>query len=171
MPKISIAQAISRFTEIGLRVHQNNVRALDKGASIIQKEAKSSLGHYQDGWPELAESTKDERERQGFPADEPLERDGILKKNIKRQVDVESMSASVGVPSKMVEHSYAMKAVDIATIAKAHEHGTDRIPPRPFLGPAAHRKGDAVAKVVGQATKYAIKNHQYPRTPEDADLD
>jgi hypothetical protein len=58
--------------------------AVVKGCQIVQKEAKAAIGNYRAGynWPQLAESTQEDRVRKGFPANEPLLRTGSLRESI-----------------------------------------------------------------------------------------
>lgn len=119
--------------------HQH--KALDRAAEIIQTEAKEMLGEYQAGagelvpWAELADATKDDRARQGFPEDEPLLRTGEMRDGIQRKV-LDGETAAVGSDDD--------KAV-------WQELGTSKIPPRSFLGIAAIRKGEEAARVVGDS--------------------
>lgn len=100
----------------------------EKGAKLIQKDAREKLGHYQsaagpfNAWSELADSTKEDRVNKGFPENEPLLRTGQLAESI--DTHVERNEAMVG---------------SMDPIALWQECGTDdgHIPPRPFLGPAA----------------------------------
>lgn len=100
----------------------------ERGASMIQRDAKEKLGHYQgqagefNAWSELADSTKDDRVSKGFPENEPLLRTGELRESI--DTVVTGSEAMVG---------------SMDPIALWQECGTDdgHIPPRPFLGPAA----------------------------------
>lgn len=113
---------------------------LEASAKAIEVTAKAEIGKYQDevgpfpAWPALAESTQQDRERQGYPADEPLLRRGDLRDSIEREVG--NLEAVIGSKSD---------------IAAYQEFGTDKIPARPFMGPAAFRNKDKIAKAVGAA--------------------
>jgi HK97 gp10 family phage protein len=115
-------------------------RGLEASAKAIEETAKAEIGKYQPEigpfpeWPELAESTQQDRERQGYPANEPLLRRGDLRDSIERQVG--NLEAVIGSKSE---------------IAAYQEFGTDKIPARPFMGPAAFRNKDKIAKAVGAA--------------------
>jgi phage gpG-like protein len=113
---------------------------LEAAAQIVQHEAKRVIGTYDYGWPELAESTKKDRANKGFPENEPLLRTGELRDSIEYTI-VSDTEAQVG--------SNNDKAV-------WHELGTSRVPPRPFLAPAAAEKGREAAKVIGVAVASAI---------------
>ena len=101
--------------------------ALEKGAVIIETEAKRVLGTYDYGWVPLAASTV-ERKANG---DTPLLETGEMRDSIEHQV-VSDKEAQIGSASD---------------IAGYQEFGTSRIPARPFLGGAAVAKGEEVAKV------------------------
>jgi phage gpG-like protein len=98
---------------------------LEESAELVEKRAKAKIGHYQDqegpfiAWPELAESTKSDRARQGYPEDEPLLRSGEMRDSIEHTVGKDE--AQIG--------SNNDKAV-------WQELGTEHIPPRSFLGGA-----------------------------------
>lgn len=115
-------------------------RGLEASAKAIEETAKAEIGKYQSdvgpfpGWPELAESTQAERERLGYTPNDPLLRRGDLRDSIERQVG--NLEAVIGSKSE---------------IAAYQEFGTDRIPARPFIGPAAFRNKDKIAKAVGAA--------------------
>jgi phage gpG-like protein len=114
-------------------------KALERAAKLVEREAKEEIGHYQEGWPQLSESTKGDRERKGFPADEPLLRTGDLRDSIHHQV--EGKEAVVGSESD---------------VAVWQELGTAKIPPRSFLAGAAHRKGQQVAHIIGRGVVHSL---------------
>ncbi|MGC1030908.1 phage virion morphogenesis protein [Pantoea agglomerans] len=95
----------------------------------IEETAKEEIGVYQpaygpfDAWAPLAESTKADRVRRGYSDDEPLLRSGELRESI--QSEVVGLAAIVGTKSE---------------IGLWQEVGTERIPPRPFIGPAYIRR-------------------------------
>lgn len=99
----------------------------ERAAEIIQADAKKRIGEYQDGvgpfnsWAPLADATKADRAAQGFPEDEPLLRTGDLRDSI--EVTARGNEAVIG---------------SVGDIALYQEVGTDKIPPRPFLGPAGY---------------------------------
>lgn len=137
------------------------VHALDVASRIIQDEARHELGTYQSGagpfgaWPELADATKEDRERLGFPANNPELRTGTLRDNIER-VSTE-YEAEVGVPDRVVgDGSRANPTRNIGDVAIAQEIGTDMIPPRSFLGHAAVVKEREVVEAIGLEIIYAV---------------
>jgi len=123
---------------------------LESGFRVIVKEieetAKEEIGVYQpaygpfEAWAPLAESTKADRIRQGYSEDEPLLRSGSLRDSI--QSEVMGLAALVGTKSE---------------IGLWQEVGTDRIPPRPFIGPAYVRKIDPLMESIGRAIARGFK--------------
>jgi hypothetical protein len=118
---------------------------LERAATIIEREAKASVGHYQDAagpfvaWAELADATKADRLHQGFPENEPELRTGALRDSIEHKVG--EKEAEVGSDSPIMEYQ---------------ELGTIRIPPRSILGGAAARKGEEAAEAIGQDVFLAL---------------
>lgn len=114
----------------------------EKGAKLIQRDAREKLGHYQgsvgpfNAWPELADSTKEDRVNKGFPENEPLKRTGQLAESI--DTDVRGSEAMVG---------------SMDPIALWQECGTDdgHIPPRAFLGPAAFESKPKLSVICANA--------------------
>jgi HK97 gp10 family phage protein len=110
--------------------------ALEKGAKIIEDEAKRVIGTYDYGWPPLAASTV---ARKG--ADTPLLETGEMRDSIEHTVGHDE--ARIGSNNDK---------------ALWHELGTSRIPPRPFLMGAAKAKEKEVADLLGhQVVKVLTK--------------
>lgn len=122
-----------------LRVMIMAEAGLGHAAKIVQSDAKNRIGEYQEGtgpfpaWKPLAESTERQKELLGYGRDEPLLREGDLRESIVTEHN--AMEAVVG--SKM-------------PIAKYQEFGTDAIPPRPFIGPAAFQNQGKIARTIGE---------------------
>lgn len=112
-----------------------------EGAKAIKADAQSRIGSYQEGegpfpaWANLAETTVDDRLRKGFTPDDPLLRTGALRNSITTSVD--GSVAAIGSASD---------------IALYQEQGTSKIPPRPFLGPAAYNSAKTVGPVAALTT-------------------
>lgn len=115
-------------------------RGLETVAKSVQKTAKDEIGYYQPAigpfpaWAPLAQTTVEDRVSQGYSADEPLLRTGELRDSIDR--DVTALEAVIGSDSD---------------IAVYQELGTDKIPPRPFLGPAVIHNEPLIKNVLGRA--------------------
>lgn len=123
---------------------------LEVGFRIIVKEieetAKEEIGVYQpavgpfEAWAPLAASTKADRVRQGYTEDDPLLRSGELRDSI--ESELVGLAAIVGTKSQ---------------IGLWQEVGTDRIPPRPFIGPAYLQKIDPLMEMIGVAISQGFK--------------
>jgi hypothetical protein len=125
----------------GHRVKEAKEVALETVAKMIEAEAKRSIGTYLFDWPQLAEATQADRERKGFPANEPLLRTGALRDSISHQIIEPGKLAEVGSTSE---------------IAVYQEMGTEAIPPRPFLLPSVLYLEKPIKKVVGEIIGSAI---------------
>lgn len=115
-------------------------KGLDAAARIIERDAKHQIGQYQAAvgpfpeWADLADSTEAEKARLGYPVDAPLLREGDLRDSIEREVD--GLEAVVGSKSDIAEYQ---------------EFGTAKIPPRPFIGPAAFKNKEKIQGILGAA--------------------
>lgn len=142
----NITHFLVHLAEAQLAVHVATHRALDRAAAIVERDAKQQIGDYQpeagpfNAWPELADSTKQDRVNKGFSENDPLLRTGELRDSISRQV--QGSEAAVGSTSDVMVYQ---------------ELGTDRIPPRPVLGPAALKNKDRIEKVLGDAVVHALE--------------
>lgn len=145
-------KVLSSFAELALVLEANTVGALvaaevamHKSAKVVQKDAQDRIGEYQketgpfQDWSPLADSTEDEKIRLGYPVDAPLLRDGTLRDSI--EVEYAPHEAIIG--SKM-------------DIAAYQEFGTEKIPPRPFLGPAAFVNQEKIADLIGAVVASGI---------------
>lgn len=126
-------------------IHTAANAALERVAKRIEATAKSEFGVYQaavgpfDAWPELAESTQEERVRLGFTENDPLLRSGGLRNSISHRVA--DLEAEIGSDEDVMVYQ---------------EFGTEHIPPRPVLGPAAERNHDAILTELGGAVVAGI---------------
>lgn len=125
--KVASAQAVS------------DQHALERAGQIVEKRAKAILGSYQEDiqpftdWPELADSTKADRVRQGFRENEPLLRTGEMRDSI----------------GHIVVHNEVAIGSD-SDVAVYQELGTSRIPPRSFLGAAVVQTTPEIVAEIGQ---------------------
>lgn len=124
-------------------------RALEQCAVLVERTAKQEIGTYQDAvgpfpaWPQLANSTQEERARLGFTPDDPLLRRGDLRDSIEHET--EQFRTVIGSKSE---------------IAAYQEFGTSRIPPRPFIGPAVVHNEKKIVKLLGGAVARGISGGQ-----------
>lgn len=140
-----------------VEVNHHQVKGLEKACAMLEKEAKRVIGTYDYGWPQLAGRTQRDRERQGFPPNEPLLRSGELRDAIEHQI-VSEHEGEVGVPSgeSHTDYNGGSTAPEVGQIALWQEMGTSTIPPRPFLAGAAAHKGEEAAEIVGEAIYMAL---------------
>ena len=150
MREMSLMQFATVVGEMAVAAHKVSEHAMERAAQAVEKEAKASVGNYQDqsgpfvAWAELADSTKTDRERQGFPENEPELRTGELRDSIEHTVirsrlgDVE---AEVGSNSDIMVFQ---------------ELGTEKMPPRSILGGAAARTETEVVKIIGGGLMAAL---------------
>lgn len=145
MPDMTLAGFIGFLAQAPMRIEEATHRGLERASRIIETEAKAEIGTYQgqagpfSGWAALAEATKADRVRQGYPEDEPLLREGDMRDSIGHVV--EGHEAVVGSDSE---------------IAVYQELGTSRIPARSFLGGAAFRKAEEVANALGHSVALGL---------------
>ncbi|HBR0975138.1 TPA: hypothetical protein L9K64_001375 [Klebsiella variicola] len=108
--------------------------------------AREEIGTYQESvgpfpaWASLAESTEQDKARNGYPLNSPLERTGEMRDSIKSEEFGDVVFAGSGD-----EKLYW------------HENGTPKMPPRPVMGPAAIRATENVETVVSKALKTVFK--------------
>jgi hypothetical protein len=108
---------------------------LELQCEVVEAEAKRVIGTYDYGWPQLAESTQKDRVNKGFSANEPLLRTGGLRDSIQHEI-----RDGVGY------------VFSNSPIARYQELGTERIPPRSFLGGASRAMEDRCHEIAGMGT-------------------
>jgi phage gpG-like protein len=141
----SFLEASVHCGELALAQHEANHSALEKATKFLQAKVKDKYGEYQPeagpfvAWAELAESTKQDRERQGYPEDEPLLRRGGLRDSVEREV--KDNEGFVGSDSD---------------IAVYDELGTKNMPPRSTFGSAATENLEKIKQIVGESVVTAL---------------
>ena len=138
----------------GLAIHLGEViagekeverKALDKAARLVKRHAKAKLGHYQDeidpfiAWPELADSTKEDRLRKGFSENDPGYRTGEMRASIEHEVG-DHMAVVGSNDDKLVWF----------------ELGTEKQPPRSVLGGAVMECKDELVRIIGDDVVSAL---------------
>jgi hypothetical protein len=131
---MNLPEAIKLFAAMPIAIEAANRLALEKGAKIIQTEAKRVIGTHDYGWPALAESTVAKKGHDDPLIDYSSSKPGSLIRDT-IQTKVEGKSAYIGSDSD---------------VAVYNELGTSKAPPRSFLAGAAHHKGEAAAEAVGR---------------------
>lgn len=141
----SMAELALKLGEAALAQHEMERHALEKAARLVEKRAKEKVGEYQEqagpfiAWPELAESTKADRVRQGYTEDDPGLRSGEMRVSIEHTV--QGPEAQVG--------SHDDKLVWF-------ELGTSKQPPRSVLGGAAVESLPRILEIVGESATAAL---------------
>ena len=119
--------------------------ALDRAARVVKAEAKRRIGEYQAAagpfaaWAELADSTKEDRARQGYSENDPGLRSGEMREGIEHTVG--DGKAAIGSDDDKLVY---------------FELGTAKQPPRSVLGGAAAEKTEEVVKILGEAAVTAL---------------
>ena len=145
MSVYSIDQFISKLAAMAVTVTIAEHKALEAAAKIVEKEAKSEFGKYQgeiggyEAWAELADTTKDDRVRNGYTPDDPLLRSGELRDSISHET--RALEAIIGSDSDLMVF---------------HELGTENMPPRAVLAPALLRKEEQVVRTLVDYTAVAM---------------
>lgn len=124
-------------------------------AEEIRDTAAGMIGQYQKAvgpypaWQELADSTEEEKARSGYSLEAPLLRTGEMQKSI--EYTAERNEAAVGSNDQNMIY---------------HELGTEKIPPRPVLGPAGIHSRERVMKIAGKTTLAWLSGNGFrrPRT-------
>lgn len=107
-------------------------------AKLLEKESKDKIGHLQEGWAPLADSTKKDKERLGyvFNADyNPLYREGDLRDSIKGVYNLSLHQILLGSFSEIMIYQAL---------------GTMHIPPRDPIGTTMAQAKPEIALYLGQ---------------------
>lgn len=150
---------IRLFEEMSATVRHINhvVHGLDSLASNVLAEnmntkaqemvefARDMFGHYEHegNWPQLSPVTQADRERLGFPANEPLLRTGDLR---------DSYSYDLMVTPSVI--FLMVGSDDVRSIF--HELGTAEMPPRPVLMPTAKAFEQEMEDALGEKVAKAL---------------
>lgn len=130
----SFAAFASHLEHLARTAPQAEHKAMDEASTDVLTAAKAMPGHYQEGWPQLAGPTQEQRVRLGFSANDPLLRTGGLRDSYQRRV-VDHRHASIGSNDKR---------------APWFEYGTSKMPPRPVLLRAAIEREKHVHDIIGR---------------------
>lgn len=136
----SLGEFALHLLEVEAKITATLGVGLDRVLVTIEKTAKGEFGRYQPAvgpfpeWPELADSTKDQRVQLGFTENDPLLRSGEQRDSISHQR--QGLEGAVGSTEERAVWS---------------EFGTATEPARPVLGPAAFLNKEAIQKLVGAA--------------------
>ena len=134
----AFAAHLERLAIVGPEITHLMVEA---GAEEIAETARGEIGFYQTdiapypSWAELSPEYEKSKVAAGFEPDAPLLRTGEMKKSIK--ASSEGNEGVAGSNDKVLEY---------------HEFGTDKMPPRPVLGPAAHFSRPRIFSMMAKTT-------------------
>lgn len=135
----SLLQAAAKFKAFGINMDLAAEAVLVEWCLAVRKRAREAIGTYRYGWPQLAEATQKDRERQGFDPNKPLLRTGELRDSISAMVQMHGPGHGRGIVGSNSE------------IAVWQELGTSKIPPRSFLLASAKRSEKDIQRI---ARKY-----------------
>ena len=138
MPTFDSIAEFTRFLSTRrAAVREAEERGLRSAGHLLVSSARSLIGTEDEAWPPLADATVEEKERLGYVGQvsetDPLLRTGSLRASIVTQSQVTTLGRG---------------AVEIGSndpVAEWQEFGTRTIPPRPFIGTALFREGEAAA--------------------------
>lgn len=129
-------------------VKEANRHALERGADIVETEAKRVIGTYDYDWSELAESTRAERVRLGFSENEPGLRTGAMRDSIGTTIRADDLAADIGSNDDHLVY---------------FELGTSKQPARPVLMGAAVHTEEKVADIVGRTMVAHLSGETLPK--------
>jgi HK97 gp10 family phage protein len=139
-----IPSLIAHLVAVDLAARKEARAGLEKCAKLIETTAKDKLGYYQEAvgpypaWEQLSDRTLAEHAALGV-GDSPLVLTGGLYASIEHQVN--DTEAVIGTKSE---------------IGLYQEIGTDKIPPRPFMGPSLLENEEKIKKIMGDHLVTAI---------------
>jgi phage gpG-like protein len=149
---MTLTQFAAAIVAMVAKAEEETNRALEAAARLVEKEAKAEISTYQNAagpfaaWEPLAQTTLDGwgghpgKIALGYaPPDNPLLREGDLRASIHHTVG--AREAVIGSESM---------------IAVYQELGTNKIPPRSFLGGAMVRKTPEVLALCGKGAVRAL---------------
>ena len=153
-----LLELATKLGEAALVQHESDRNALEKAAVIVEKRAKAKIGEYQDqagpfvGWAELAESTLNGGYANGFRYPGKIELGYATE-------DEHNPLLRTGAMRDSIEHVVADGEAQVGSnsdIAVYQELGTEKIPPRSFLGGAAAESVDEIITIVGEHAVTAL---------------
>lgn len=133
----SLGEMATHMAGMAVRMYVQEQAGLERALRVIEKKAKSEFGVYQPStgpfpaWPELAETTKDDRLRHGYTENDPLLRSGALRASSSHEV--QGLEGVAGSKDPVMAYQ---------------EFGTPTIPARPVWGPAEIQTRDTVARIL-----------------------
>ncbi|QIG94421.1 hypothetical protein [Bradyrhizobium sp. 6(2017)] len=142
MKEFSLLGFIAELGAIERDLHALPPMVIEQACKVVQKKAKGMIGKGHDIWPDLTPSTIHDKEAHGFPVPKPLLRTGELRDSI--EYTVSGHEGAVGTDDPR---------------GPWFEFGTLKMPPRPFLVPAAQASEDKIHRMAGAAYVSVLAGH------------
>lgn len=142
----------NHLQKLAVTSHEMTHELVKAGGEEIRDTAKGMIGFYQTDiapypdWAPLSEKYEAAKVAAGFEPDAPLLRTGEMQKSI--AADSERNEAVVGSNDELMKY---------------HEFGTDKMPPRPVLGPAAHHSTPRILSRMATTTFYFLAGKGWRR--------
>lgn len=140
---MTLLEMAAKLASVAIETEIAGQMAVEQAAYIVEVNAKDLIGSDEGQWPALAESTLEDKARQGYGVPNPLLRTGGLRNSIERTVG--HWRAWVGSNED---------------VAVWQELGTDKIPPRPFIRYAAMQAEDLIHALTVKAVGRAFSGHK-----------
>ncbi|MRW88869.1 hypothetical protein GJ699_02605 [Duganella sp. FT80W] len=144
MSEFDLASFANHLLAVEVGLMKRAETALDKSAKAIADAARAEIGYYQPAvgpypeWPQLTPATLDQHAAAGV-GDTPLLVHGELYASISHETA--NGEAVAGSTSEIMVYQ---------------EFGTDKIPPRPVVGPAEFATRERVSKIMHRGLADAI---------------
>lgn len=141
----SVTDFLTHMSVVHQRIERHTERGLERVAKVLAKDMRQQIGHYQPAvgpfpsWDALSPTYEARKVAAGFKAGAPLLRTGEMRDSIGHEVKGDQ--AVIGAKDP--------KAI-------AHELGTAKIPPRPFIGPAVFRNRKLIEQILGDALRDGV---------------
>ena len=145
MTDLSLKDLSKIFSSAASKSHSVTSSIAKATGAAIMETAKSKIGTYQPAsgqfpaWAQLEDSTKTQRENAGYTPNDPLLRSGELRDSITMR-----SSGNAAIIGTDKDTGLWM------------ENGTETIPPRPYLGPAAEDETQNIGKIAAPFIKTAF---------------
>ncbi|MGI4942832.1 MAG: hypothetical protein ACRYHQ_20095 [Janthinobacterium lividum] len=152
--EFSSFQAFAEFmqTRIAVAEHHKHL-GFDAGANMMAKAARDMVGTENDRWPSLADATIVAKQAAGhtgrISATDPLYATGKLR---------DSWHYSVG------NAGFVWGSTD--PVMAYHEHGTNKMPPRPVVGPVMFLHGKEAVSIAANWIMGAVAGKSGPMHPD-----
>lgn len=146
MSNIDLRELSRIFASAANRTHTVTTAIASEAGVAIRDRAKEKIGTYQEAtgdfpaWEQLAESTQEQRAKAGFSPNDPLFRSGELRESITTRAD-----GNGSITGTALDKGLWM------------EVGTDKAPPRPYLGPAAEEEMQKIDLIAAPLVKVLFR--------------